>query len=74
MGNLKDYLAARANGTVDEYALYQYQRYSTRTLNFVGFGRHVIDTQDAEIIRDIQNHVRCHKVTMMTALSYHILL
>ena len=75
MGSLKDFISGRANGTIDEYIFDQYRVHSTRTVNFVGFGRHVINTQDVDIVQDMQNHVRYHKATpSMTALSYHIVL
>jgi hypothetical protein len=57
MGNLKEFVAARVGGTFDEHVLSQFQRYSTRILDFPGFGRHVIETQDVDVLRDLQNHV-----------------
>ncbi len=73
MGNLKGFVAARADGTIDEYIFDQYRVHSTRILNFVGFGHHIMDTKDVDIVQDLQNHVRYHKATpSMTALSYRI--
>ena len=57
MGNLNSLVAARADGTFDKYMHRQFQRYSTRILDFPGFGRRMINAADAEMARDMTNNV-----------------
>ena len=60
MGNLNSLVAARADGSMNEFLHRQFQRYSTRILDFPGFGRHLIGTQDLDVLKDLQNHVSHH--------------
>jgi hypothetical protein len=57
MGNLKGFLTARADGTADMHVVELLQRYSSRLLDFPGFGRHLIVSTEADMVRDMQNHV-----------------
>ncbi len=74
MGNLNSLVAARADGSMNEFLHRQFQRYSTRILDFPGFGRHLIGTQDLDILKDLQNHVSHDKAMIKAAPSYRILL